>query len=92
MADEGGGTFDGGGSVRWKVVSEDGTNVDAGVDQNYNANFRLILKVPERDKDEFLKQFSRDVIFGNKVKLKMPVENVPKQIRVRWHRDTGTDE
>src|SRR5688572_14998777 len=99
MPEEGGGDFDGGGSVRWEVVTvnDDGAKNESlpdgpgkkgrkskGVDKADGTIFRIVLKVPEDGSAAaFLAQFNVKPDDGEIV-IFLNREPRAKQIRVQW--------
>lgn len=100
MPEDIGGGFDGGGSVRWEVVTsdDDPTKYETkpegpakkgrkskGVDQLDGSQFKIILKVPrDGSAAEFLDQFKVKPNSKNEIVLFVNREKRDEQVRVLW--------
>lgn len=96
----GGGDFDGGGSVRWQVVTIDddgaksetlpdgptlGGRKSKGVDKADGKQFKVVFKVPDDGSaPEFLAQFNVKPNEKNEIVVYLNREVRQKQIRVGW--------
>lgn len=105
MPEGSGGDFDGDGSVRWEVITEEDDDgkggsepnppigrKSRGADKKCKTYFRVVMKVPEdpEKRQTFLAQFNVPAT-GGEVEVRLPIEKVRKQIKVRWDADGPVD-
>jgi hypothetical protein len=92
MPEDIGGTFDGGGSVHWEVITEEDDDSQAasdphgkagrksrGVDRRNKTHFRVIMRVPSNpaQREAFLRQFNIAPSPGGTVEVTLPIEQRP---------------